>query len=55
VIRSAPLELGECRRGIFKIAFGPRQRRDVLVTFGAQVVDERGPHQASGAGHKNSI
>ena len=55
VNRTAPLEFSECRGRIDKIAVGARQRSDVLIAFGAQVIDERGPHQARGAGHKNSI
>ena len=52
---AATLEFSEGRGGIGKIAVSARYRNDVLIAFGAQVVDERGPHEAGCAGHKNSI
>ena len=55
VNRTAPLEFSECRGRVDKIAVGARQRNDVLIAFGAQVIDERRPHQAGGAGHKNCL
>jgi hypothetical protein len=46
IIWATLFELGECGGRIDEIAIGPLQRDDVPVAFSAQVVDERGPHQA---------
>ena len=54
-IRQAVILVGGKGTRLGEIAIGALQGHDVLIAFSAHVLDQRGAHEARGAGHKDSV